>query len=238
PDASPLPHYPHESLKTRMNSRQHWEDLYQKKDESDVSWFQLHPDHSLHLIRAVRLQKSDAIIDIGGGASRLVDHLLDDGLSDVTVLDIAENGLEQARVRLGGRSRAVHWIVADITRWRPERSYRLWHDRAVFHFLADPIDRTAYKCCLESALMPGGTAILATFAPDGPTQCSGLPVERYSPESLADWLGSGFERISSQLEEHLTPAGNRQQFQYSVFVKRGTHPVVPASDKGDSGGNN
>ncbi|MHB1544021.1 MAG: class I SAM-dependent methyltransferase [Gammaproteobacteria bacterium] len=217
-----------------MDSRQHWENLYQEKKASDVSWFQSHPDRSLHLIHAAQLQKSDAIIDIGGGASRLVDHLIADGLSDITVLDIAENGLAQARVRLGDRSRAVHWIVADITRWQPERSYRLWHDRAVFHFLIDPIDRAAYKCCLESALISGGTAILATFAPDGPTQCSGLPVERHSPESLAAWLGPGFERVSSELEEHLTPAGNRQRFQYSVFVKRGTHPVIPVSGQEDS----
>lgn len=203
-----------------MDSRQHWEAVYRQKGECDVSWFELYPDRSLSLIRAAQLQKDDAIIDIGGGASRLVDHLIADGLREVTVLDISENGLGKARLRLGVQSREVHWIVADITHWEPERSYRLWHDRAVFHFLVDPAEQAAYKQCLESALMPGGTAIFATFAPDGPTRCSGLPVERHSPGSLAAWLGENFEWVSSERAEHLTPTGNRQPFQYSVFVKR------------------
>ena len=210
-----------------MNDRQHWEDVYRSKDECHLGWFQAHPDLSLGLIRAARLQKDDAVLDIGGGASRLVDCLLADAQSDVTVLDIAGSGLELARMRLGAQAGAVHWIVADVTRWRPERTYRLWHDRAVFHFLVDPDDQASYKRCLESALGPGGIAILATFAPDGPARCSGLPVERHSPESLAAWLGAGFQKISSQREDHRTPTGNSQRFQYSVFLKKEPSPARP-----------
>jgi trans-aconitate methyltransferase len=184
-----------------------------------VSWFQVHPDYSLELIEAAGLAASEPIIDVGGGASRLVDHLLEVGHMDLTVLDISEAALERAGARLGKAALKVHWLVADITAWKPERQYRLWHDRAVFHFLTDAADRAAYRRALDSALAPGGTAIIASFAPDGPERCSGLPVQRYSPESLAAELGSGYKLKQSRSEDHVTPLRRIQRFQYSVFER-------------------
>lgn len=202
-----------------MDRKQHWEEVYRQKAEDAVSWFQVHPDYSLELIGSAGVKPADPIIDVGGGASRLVDHLLEAGYTDLTVLDIAETALERAGVRLGPKALQVKWLVADVTCWRPERRYRLWHDRAVFHFLTEPADRAAYRDCLRAALLPGGHAIIASFALDGPENCSGLPVRRYSPASLATELGAGFRLVSSRDETHLTPAGKLQHFQYSVFAR-------------------
>lgn len=200
-----------------MDSKQHWDEVYAQKAEDAVSWFQPRPDISLALIAAAGLKPGDPIVDVGGGASRLVDLLLAQGHRDVTVLDVAAAALEKSRARLGTAKDRVHWLVADITRWRPERRYRLWHDRAVFHFLTAPEDRLAYRRALEAGLMPGGTAIIASFALDGPERCSGLPVQRYSPDTLAAELGPAFERLAQHHEEHTTPMGRVQRFQYSVF---------------------
>jgi SAM-dependent methyltransferase len=204
-----------------MDRKQHWEEVYQQKAEDAVSWFQVHPDYSLELIRAAGVKPAEPIIDVGGGASRLVDHLLDKGYTDLTVLDIAEAALERSGARLGRRALKVQWLVADVTRWQPERRYRLWHDRAVFHFLTEPADRHAYRERLEAALAPGAHAIIASFALDGPEKCSGLAVQRYSPASLAAELGAGFRLLSSRDEAHLTPAGKLQHFQYSMFMRAG-----------------
>ncbi|HLW74787.1 MAG TPA: class I SAM-dependent methyltransferase [Gammaproteobacteria bacterium] len=202
-----------------MDRKQHWEGVYQQKAEDAVSWFQVHPDYSLELIRAAGVKPADPIIDVGGGASRLVDHLLAEGYTDLTVLDIAEAALERAGARLGPMALQVQWLVADVTRWRPERRYRLWHDRAVFHFLTEAADRAAYRERLQAALASGGQAIIASFALDGPEMCSGLPVQRYSPATLAAELGAGFRLTASRDETHLTPAGKLQLFQYSVFAR-------------------
>ena len=182
-----------------------------------MSWFQPRPETSLALIHGAGIAKTDALIDVGGGASRLVDALLAEGFSDVTVLDIAAGALAKSRARLGKDADRARWVAADITRWQPERKYRLWHDRAVFHFLTEPDDRAAYKRALEAALAPGGTAIIASFALDGPERCSGLSVRRYAPESLAMELGPAFTLTTHRHEAHTTPAGKLQQFQYSVF---------------------
>lgn len=203
-----------------MDRKQHWEEVYREKAEDTVSWFQVHPDLSLELIRATGVGHRDAIIDVGGGASRLVDHLLAEGRTDLTVLDIAEAALERAGARLGPSALKVQWLVADVTRWQPQRLYRLWHDRAVFHFLTEPAERAAYARNLRTALVPGGSAIIASFAPDGPERCSGLPVQRYSPESLAVELGPAFRLKHSLSDSHLTPAGRVQRFQYSLFEYR------------------
>ena len=207
-----------------MNSvdrKQHWEEAYRQKSEDAVSWFQPRPEVSLALLHVAGIRKTDAIIDVGGGASRLVDHLLAAGFSDITVLDIAESALNKAQQRLGEVASKVIWIATDITRWQPKKNkYRLWHDRAVFHFLTAPADRTAYRRNLETALMPGGRAIIASFAPDGPERCSGLPVQRYSSESLATELGQEFRLENCRNENHQTPAGNVQRFQYSVLQHR------------------
>lgn len=200
-----------------MDSKQHWDEVYAQKAEDAVSWFQPRPEISLALIQAAGPGKSDALIDVGGGASRLVDGLLAAGFTDLTVLDIAAAALQKSRARLGRDAARVQWIAVDVTRWQPGRRYRLWHDRAVFHFLTAPAERLAYRRALEAALAPGGTAIMASFAPDGPERCSGLPVQRYSPDTLAAELGPTFHLEDSRREEHLTPAGKVQHFQYSLF---------------------
>ena len=203
-----------------MDRQRHWDEVYSQKAEDTVSWFQVHPDLSLELIRAAGVGHTDALIDVGGGASRLVDHLLGAGFADLTVLDIAAAALERAGARLGPAALKVQWLVADVTRWRPARLYRLWHDRAVFHFLTEAADRAAYLANLKAALTPGGHAVIASFAPDGPERCSGLPVQRYSPESLAAELGPAFHLKGKRNESHLTPAGRVQRFQYSLFEYR------------------
>src|SRR5579859_4125248 len=149
-----------------MDRKQHWDQVYAEKAEDAVSWFEARPETSLALLHSAGIARTDALIDVGGGASRLVDALLQEGFSDVTVLDIAAAALEKSRARLGDDAGKAQWIAADITRWRPERRYRLWHDRAVFHFLTDPQDREAYRRTLEAGLAPGGMALIASFALD------------------------------------------------------------------------
>jgi SAM-dependent methyltransferase len=199
-------------------SRQaHWEDVYTKKGETEVSWFQEKPTHSLELIELVGATPASSIIDIGGGASRLVDHLVDRAFDDVTVLDLSEAALQAARARLGIRADRVHWIPADATIWEPERAYDVWHDRAAFHFLTEERDRAAYSERLERGVRIGGHAIIATFALDGPEKCSGLPVMRYNPDTLARTLGRAFELIDSRRHAHATPWKSDQSFQFSVL---------------------
>jgi len=198
--------------------REHWENVYITKEESEVSWFQENPASSLELITLVGATPSTVVIDIGGGTSRLVDSLVERGFDAVTVLDISATALEVAKARLGSRANQVAWIVADITMWEPpQKVYDLWHDRATFHFLTDEHDRTAYVERLSKALKPGGYAIIATFAPDGPERCSGLPVVRYDAEYLGQVLGSAFELVKTRRRKHLTPWGSVQRFQFSIF---------------------
>jgi len=199
----------------------HWENVYTTKGENEVSWFQQSPAPSLELIVQVGAVSNSAIIDIGGGASRLVDHLVDQGFADVTVLDLSSAALETARARLGARAGRVHWLVADATIWEPVKRYDIWHDRAAFHFLTDEKDRAAYIERLTRGLKAGGHAIIATFALDGPEKCSGLPVARYDAASLAQTLGPGFRPVHTQRHEHATPWGSHQVFQFSVFRREG-----------------
>jgi SAM-dependent methyltransferase len=195
----------------------HWEGVYTKKGENEVSWFQESPAPSLQLIAQVGATPASAIIDIGGGASRLVDNLIEQGFEDVTVLDLSEAALEAAKARLGGRAAQVQWIVADATVWEPLKAYDIWHDRAAFHFLTEDRDRAAYIARLERALKVGGYAIIATFALDGPERCSGLPVVRYDPASLGQTLGRAFQLVDTRRQIHATPWGSEQSFQFSVF---------------------
>ncbi len=197
----------------------HWQNVYITKDEDSVSWFQERPETSLALITRGGLPTDARIIDVGAGASRLVDALLAAGYANLTVLDIAPAALDQARARLGHRADGVQWVAADITAWMPPAPFDVWHDRAVFHFLTEAADRAAYRAALEAGVRPGGRAIIGTFAPDGPEKCSGLPVVRYSPEGLAAELGAGFRLIDSLTEAHHTPAGAVQHFQFSVFAR-------------------
>ena len=171
------------------------------------------------MIFASGISRGAAIVDIGGGASVLANALLSAGFLDISVLDIAASALDVAKARLGPRARDVRWIVADILAWTPSRAYDLWHDRALFHFLTDKEDRVRYRTVLEKALQPGGTAILAAFAEDGPEKCSGLPVQRWSASSLADELGSSFQLAQHFREEHVTPWGSVQAFTWCRFKR-------------------
>ena len=203
-------------------SRQaHWENVYVTKGENEVSWFQENPAPSLELIAQAGATGDSAIIDVGGGASRLVDHLVAQGFADVTVLDLSGAALQAAKARLGACASRVHWVVADATTWEPVKQYNIWHDRAAFHFLTDENDRAAYVACLARGLKAGGHAIIATFAPDGPEKCSGLPVVRYDSASLGLALGAPFRLLHTRRHEHATPWGSRQLFQFSIFRREG-----------------
>ena len=199
-------------------SRQaHWEDVYTRKGENEVSWFQANPAPSLELIAQVGATATSAILDIGGGASRLVDHLIDRGFVDVTVLDLSEAALEAAKAPLGSSAARVDWIVADATVWEPHKAYDIWHDRAAFHFLTEDRDRAAYVARLERALKVGGYAIIATFALDGPERCSGLPVVRYDPASLGQTLGRGLQLVHTRRDAHATPWGSYASERCELF---------------------
>ncbi len=201
--------------------RQHWKRIHDGKDDTDLSWYQRTPVPSLRLIERAGVGKDARIIDVGGGTSRLVDALVHRGYHDITVLDIAAPALELARQRLPQDMRAkVKWIQADITEWDPDEAYDVWHDRAVFHFLTEASDREAYKQRLREGLKPGGHLVIGTFALEGPERCSGLPVRRYSPKSLAVELGSEYELIESEREDHRTPRDVVQSFQFSRFIRR------------------
>jgi len=193
-------------------SQTHWDGIYTRNDDSKVSWYQAEPSTSLALIDALGVGRGDGVIDVGGGSSRLVDALVARDFTDLTVLDVSSVALEVAQRRLGAQASDVSWIVNDLLSWRPERCYDLWHDRAVFHFLTDPIDRDQYVRVLHTALAPRGSVVIATFASDGPEQCSGLPVMRYDPDDLAGVFGHGFGVVESAREEHRTPNGSLQPF--------------------------
>ncbi len=205
--------------------RAHWESVYAAKGEKDVSWYQENPALSLDLIAAVRATPQTTIIDVGGGASRLVDSLLAKGFHAITVLDLSAAALEAAKSRLGAQAAKVRWIAADATVWEPTEVYDLWHDRAAFHFLTEEQDRAAYVDRMKRALRGGGHAIIATFAPDGPERCSGLPVMRYDAESLGRTLGKGFELIETRRQSHSTPRGAIQSFQFCAFLRAGDPPL-------------
>lgn len=198
-----------------MKSQEHWEHVYSSKSAETVSWYQPHAEHSLALIRGTGVPRTGSIIDVGGGASTLADDLLVDGYTSLSVLDLSATALEAARQRLGARADAVRWLVGDVTTIRlPERSYDVWHDRAVFHFLTSEQDRRAYVANVQRSVKPQGHVIVATFAEDGPTQCSGLPVMRYSAEELHAQFGTSFALLSHEREDHHTPFGTVQRFTY------------------------
>jgi hypothetical protein len=201
--------------------QRHWEQVYATKASDAVSWFQAEPAPSLAMIEAAGVPPDAPLIDVGGGCSRLADRLIERGFTDVTVLDVSQNALAATRARLGGRQQPT-FVLADITEWQPPRhAYRLWHDRAVFHFLTAAADRSAYLTAMGTALAPGGTVILATFALAGPERCSGLPVRRYSGETLRAELGPSYRLLQAEDEMHRTPAGGHQAFTWCRFRKVG-----------------
>ena len=198
----------------------HWDNIYTTKGEAEVSWFEETPVQSLELLELVGAQPSSAIIDVGGGTSRLVDNLLARGFENITVLDLSATALTSARARLGDKGEAVKWIVADVTEWLPTDTYDVWHDRAAFHFLTSEKEQRAYIKRLKQALKRGGHVIIGTFALDGPEKCSGLPVARHSAESLSALLAPDFDLIDSRRHEHITPWQAVQKFQFSTFRYR------------------
>lgn len=209
-----------------MNRKSHWDRVYREYSPEEVSWYQTESALSLRLIRQAVPETSAAIIDVGGGASTLVDGLLAAGYRRLTVLDLSRAALTAARLRLGAAAESVSWVQADVlsTSLRQD-SFHLWHDRAVFHFLTEPSDRRRYLDQARHAVVPGGYVLMATFAPDGPPRCSGLAVARYSPEALQAELGADFELQSSDREEHHTPRGLAQPFTYCLFRTRSRPPL-------------
>jgi trans-aconitate methyltransferase len=197
----------------------HWDDAY-AAGETTRSWFQEYPGVSLTMFDLAGITPGASVIDVGGGASPLAGALLERGFRDVTVLDVSAAGMAYARERLGARAEQVRWLAADVRAWRPQRRYRVWHDRAVFHFLISAQDRQRYVRTLDSATEPGSVAVFGLFAPDGPQQCSGLPVARYSTADLADQLSDQWTLVSQDREEHRTPAGAIQPFTWAALRKR------------------
>ena len=198
-----------------------WEETYASKVAEQRSWTQARPDESLTFIEGVQLDVGDAILDVGGGASRLVDELVRLGYRDLTVLDLSPTALSEARRRV--RSEAVEWIIADVTAWTPTRTYRLWHDRAVFHFLVSPSAQARYVETAVRTLAPGGFLVLATFSHSGPTNCSGLAVRHWSIDELAERFEEEFTLLSSASSEHVTPWGGVQPFTW-VLLQRSLRP--------------
>jgi SAM-dependent methyltransferase len=198
-----------------MSRAEHWNTVFASKRQEDVSWFEVLPAVSLRLLEAAGLDRETCVFDVGGGDSHLVDVLAARGLDCLAVLDISGAALARARERLGAAAAVPIWIEADVTGAWTLKPMDIWHDRAAFHFLIDPEDRAAYRRQLLRTLKPGGAAIIATFALDGPERCSGLPVVRYSPDTLASELGDAFELIEHVPHVHTTPWGTTQSFQYS-----------------------
>jgi SAM-dependent methyltransferase len=190
----------------------HWDTVYDTKGEDGVSWYQARPTVTLELLDLLAIARDDAVIDVGGGASVVVDHLLDRDFTNVTVLDVSRVGLDSAKTRLGRRSARITWLHQDIFDWTPDRRFDLWHDRAVFHFLTEETERADYLRILRHALAPGGQVIIATFDADGPTHCSGLPVVRFGAAGLAAHFAPHLELVATRREEHRTPAGLIQPF--------------------------
>jgi cyclopropane fatty-acyl-phospholipid synthase-like methyltransferase len=195
-----------------MVGAEHWNDRYRSIGAPAVSWYEEQPTVSSELLRALEVTSTQSVLDVGGGASTLVDHLLREGHRDVTVLDLSAVALGVARARLGDPA-TVTWIEADLRTWEPTRRWDVWHDRAVLHFLVEEADRATYVTRLREALEPGGVVVVGTFAEDGPTQCSGLPVRRYSCEDLATLLVD-VDVVEQRRHVHRTPAGAEQPFSW------------------------
>ena len=200
--------------------QEHWDNIFATKDEEAVSWFQVRPETSLRLIRACGLPKDASILDVGAGCSRLPDALLEEGFTNIAVLDVSAAALAKTKARLGDRGRAVRFIVADLAVWQPDLTVDLWHDRAVLHFLTEERDRAAYAQALRRAVRPGGFVLISGFAPSGPERCSGLPVVRADQDAIASLLGPGFDLLETFEEDHQTPSGGRQRLVFTRCERR------------------
>ncbi|MGA9161099.1 MAG: class I SAM-dependent methyltransferase [Actinomycetota bacterium] len=202
-----------------MDRSHHWDAIYTKRDAEEVSWYEAIPTASIQRVREAVERGARSVIDVGGGASRLVDHLVEMNLDRITVLDISRHALDIARRRVGTAGEAVEWVVGDITRLDDLGTFDVWHDRAVFHFLTDSSDCRRYVTLCERTVEPGGMAVMATFAPDGPEMCSGLPVHRYDAQELSERCGRAFELVDDERYVHVTPADVEQSFVYFSFRK-------------------
>lgn len=202
-----------------VSKKEHWEKIYKEKSPLDVSWYQKKPSISLSIIKDLPMGKDENIIDVGGGASTLVDCLIEEGFNNISVLDLSSNALMLAKTRLDEKSKLVHWQIDDVTQFTPEKAYSLWHDRAVFHFLTEKSDREKYKQVLASAVKVDGYVIIAAFFIGGPTKCSGLDIVQYDAEKISQEFASHFKLINEKFETHITPAGREQLFGYYVFTK-------------------
>jgi len=203
-----------------MDSKKHWENIYSTKSSDSVSWFQSHVKKSLSIIQNLDVRKSSSIIDVGGGASTLVDDLLELNYYNLSVLDLSDTALKVAQLRIGKLADKVRWLEGDVTKLTLEKhSIDVWHDRAVFHFLTNESDRNSYVRAVLNAVKPGGYVIIATFAEDGPEKCSGLPVQRYSADELHSEFGSPFKLLGHEKELHKTPFGTLQSFVYCYCRK-------------------
>ena len=202
-----------------FNRKKHWGDVYQEKSPSELSWYQKEPKLSLELIRCTNVASNDAIIDVGGGASVLVDYLSKESFTNLTVLDISENAIAMAKKRLGDTAKSIEWIVSDITQFDTSQKFSLWHDRALFHFLTDPSDRKIYVKALIKAIRTEGHLIIATFAIGGPEKCSGLEIVQYNSEKMIAELGDNFSLVEERKEIHITPANKEQEFIFFHFLR-------------------
>lgn len=200
------------------NYSKHWENIYQTKRSNEISWTQEVPKTSLDFIHSFKLPKSAAIIDVGGGDSKLADHLLDEGFENITVLDISTTALERAKSRLGEKAKKIKWIVSDVTAFKPEETYDVWHDRATFHFLVTVPEITNYLATARSAVR--AYLAIGTFSDKGPTKCSGLEIKRYSEEQLQAQLANGFRKIKCITEDHITPFNTSQNFLFCSFRRQ------------------
>ena len=200
-----------------MDVKQHWETVYKTKEPSQVSWTQAVPQTSLHFIHSFKLNKSASIIDIGGGDSKLVDYLIDEGYTNLSVLDISAKALEKAKIRLGKKASNVEWIESDIKNYKPGKYFDIWHDRATFHFLTTTAEINSYletaRSCVSKFLAIG------TFSENGPLKCSGLPVKQYNEQSLNEALQKGFDKLRCITEDHITPFNTQQNFLFCSFKR-------------------
>jgi cyclopropane fatty-acyl-phospholipid synthase-like methyltransferase len=204
---------------SESTTKDHWENIYVSKQTNDVSWWQDNPKDSLGFIHSLNLPKTAKIIDIGGGDSKLVDYLLDEGFENLTVLDISEQALNNAKKRLGDKSIKIKWIVSNVTEFRPPTSYDLWHDRAAFHFLTTEEQIEKYLSIVQESVSDKGYIIMATFSTAGPEKCSGLHIKQYNEETLTDLLSKEFEKIRCTTVDHTTPFNTKQNFLFCSFKK-------------------
>ena len=207
---------------TRIDRKNHWENIYNTKELKDVSWFQVRPETSLDFFKQFNVPTTAKIIDIGGGDSLLVDHLLDLGYQDISVLDISESAIERAKIRLGQKANNVKWIVADAATFVPTEQYDFWHDRAAFHFLTEENEISNYLETAQKSINPKGILVIGTFSEQGPKKCSGIEIKQYSETSMTDRLKIFFEKIKCITVDHITPFDTIQNFVFCSFKKLNT----------------